>query len=184
MNLLSSKLFNLLFITISCIILLPSCTSDDDVDVNGKFRSKYSGTYWETNYDGIDLVIKFSEDKLFSYTDGLDSECYFYEEGSKNNVDYDGCIYHKITDVILEEDSEKLIFLEMYTSGTPTSPGQNCDGGEFTVTFQTLGENAISMIIDYGEDFGSDTFTLIKSSSTFSSNNCSNANSSGYLLLF
>jgi hypothetical protein len=102
----------------------------------------------------------------------------------KNNVDYDGCIYHKITDVILEEDSEKLIFLEMYTSGTPTSPGQNCDGGEFTVTFQTLGENAISMIIDYGEDFGSDTFTLIKSSSTFSSNNCSNANSSGYLLLF
>ena len=182
MNLLSSKLFNLLFITISCIILLPSCTSDDDVDVNGKFRSKYSGTYWETNYDGIDLVIKFSEDKLFSFTEGGGSECYYYEEGSIDSVNFDGCIYHKITDVILEEDSEKLIFREIYTSGTPTVPNYICDGGEGTVTFQTLGENAISMIKDYGEDFGSETFTLIKSSSTFSSNSCSNALSSGYLL--
>ena len=105
-----------------------------------------------------------------------------YEEGSIDSVNFDGCIYHKITDVILEEDSEKLVFREIYTSGTPTVPNYICDGGEVTVTFQTLGENAISMIMDYGEDFDSETFTLIKSSSTFSSNSCSNALSSGYLL--
>ena len=50
----------------------------------------------------------------------------------------------KITDVILEEDSEKLIFLEMYTSGTPTSPGQNCDGGEFTVTSRISSTSSVS----------------------------------------
>ncbi len=178
MNLFSSKFITLIFITIFCIVLLPSCSSNDgDVDISRKFRSKYNGTYW-----GIeDLIIKFSEDKLFSFIEGGGSECYYYEEGSTDSVNFDGCVYHKITNVLLEEDSKKLVFREIYTSGTPTVPNQSiCDGGELKVTFQALTENAISMVLENG--VGSETYTLIKSSSTFSSNSCSNAFSSGYLL--
>mgnify|MGYP006114027395 CR=1 FL=1 len=193
MNLLSSKIFNLLFITISCIciIFLPSCdldSVDEAIEAkNEKFRSKYDGTYWETD-DLVIKVIKFSEDKLFSFTDGGGSdgggsECYYYEEGSINDVDYDGCRYDKVTMVLIEELNDKLVFREIVNSGTATIPGAGfCDGSEVTVTFQELGENAISMIVDYGGDFGSETFTLIRSNPiAFSSNSCSNALSSGYL---
>ena len=180
MNLLSSKIFNLLFITISCIILLPSCSSDDDdVSQNQKFRERFSGTVWEY---GNDLFIKFSEDKLyyFKYGDSFNFPgCYYREEGSTANVVFDGCIYDKVTYVIINEDSDNLTFRVVVPSGTPKPPRvSGCDGGSALEIFQVESENTITFT-----DNGEEPITLLKSDEIFASNSCSNALSSGILLL-
>ena len=50
-------------------------------------------------------------------------------KGSTNNFEYDGCIYDKVTDVVIEEDREKLVIREIWTSGTPTEQSSNCSAG-------------------------------------------------------
>jgi len=163
------KITLLLIVSICSIFLLPSCSSDDDISSsnNEKFRSRFNGTTWEI--DGV--AFRFSSDKLFYVNgdiDGNDS-CACFEEGSTNNFEYDGCIYDKVTDVVIEEDREKLVIREIWTSGTPTEQSSNCSAGEGTLTFKALGDNAISFFFDNNP---SESYTLIKSNKEFLTNNC------------
>ena len=157
--------------------MLPSCSSNDDIGSPPveKFRSRFNGTNWEL--DG--MVIRFTLDKLFYVNDDIEASasCYYHEEGSTNNFEYDGCVYDKVTDVVIEEDREKLIIREIWTSGTPSDQSSNCSAGEMTVTFKALGDNAISLIYDNDP---SETYTLIKSNKIFLSNNCLKAHPNGY----
>jgi len=165
---LSSKIFNLLFITLSCIILLPSCSSDDnDVSQNQKFRERFSGTVWESS--DFELYIKFSEDKLFFYSDG-GSECYYYPEGSTDSIyDSDRCFYDEVRTVIIEEDREKLNYREIW-SGTQDEPTYTCEEKDFNVEFKELNSNTINLTLS--DENNSEIFALRKSNYSFLSNTC------------
>lgn len=187
MNLLPPRFINYLYITISWLILLPSCSSDENININDKFRSKHDGTFWQ--WDGG--IIKFSTDKLLYVSEGNsiceegntdccdeNTKCYFYEEGSNDNVSYDGYIFEKFTYVLVEENSDKLIFSEIRSSGKPTDPNLTMTPGiEITTTFEELGENTISM--KFESSFGEVTYTLVKSNNSFSSKSCLNGLFSG-----
>ena len=187
MNLLPPRFINYLYITVCWLILLPSCSSDENINLNDKFRGKYDGTFWQ--WDGG--IIKFSTDKLLYVGEGnsiCDEEntdccdenikCYFYEEGSNDNVSFDGYIFEKFTYVLVEENSDKLVFSEIRSSGKPTDPNLTMTPGiEITTTFEELGENIISM--KFESSFGEVTYSLVKSNNSFSSNSCLNGLLSG-----
>ena len=157
-------------------ITLLGCSSDDGS--SQKFRNIYSDTFWETGSS----VIKFSSDKLL-YNYDEDGECYYWQEGSYNNVDYDGCDYDKVTLVVIEEDSDTFVFRQITSEGL-TNYGSNvgsiCSGGELSITFQVLNENAISLTFSDDEGY-SETLTLVKANNSFSTNDCINSTLNGFL---
>jgi hypothetical protein len=166
------KFINYLSIIAFSLILLFSCSKDDD-DANKKFRQRYSGTYWEASVGGGDCLMTFSEDKLVSIS--ADNRCCYYKEGSYYKVEFDGCIYDRVTDVLIEEDSDKLVFREITTGGKP-----GCQGDEETYTFQVLSENAISVSAISASGVVIDTYTLVRSNRTFSTKDCINSSADGY----
>lgn len=186
MSLLSIKRINLLFLLFSYSLLVTYC-SNDDVQLNNTFRDKYNGTCWQ--WDGG--VIKFSTDKLFyivegnAICNGEDSDCcddnikcYFYEEGSFDNVNCNGCIYDNFSYHLIEEESDKLVFREIRSSGEPINSNlAPTQGFEITVTFTELNQREINM--KYESPHGVLTYVLSKSDSQFSSSSCLNGLLSG-----
>lgn len=148
------------------------CSSDDDQLQT--FRSIYSNTFWSA--DGG--IITFSNDKLFSVID--DDDCYYWKEGSYDNVDYDGCTYDNVTYSVIEETIDKLVLIEVTSDGVENGSGSNCDGEDVTFSFEVLSDNIIRITIS--DDDGTDTISLVKENSSFSLNGCLDGALNGHLL--
>jgi hypothetical protein len=167
------KLLYLLF-----AICLIGCSDDDDS--SQKFRNIYKDTFWQAGSGGL---MTFSPDKLFYNYDAEDGECYYWEEGDYNNVDYDGCDYEKVTLVIIEEDSDTFVFRQITSDGLVNygnNVGSICSGDEISITFQVLNENAISFTYSDNEGY-TESFTLVKANNSFSANDCLNSTLNGIL---
>jgi hypothetical protein len=160
-------------------ITLFGCSSDDDS--GNKFRNIYNNTFWIAN----GTVAKFSPDKLLHLYDAND-ECHYWEEGSFNNVDYDGCVYNNVTYVIIEEDIDTFVFREIGSDGVSNignNSGSFCGGQETTITFQVVSENAMEVKFSYTWDSGSieETSTFVKTNNSFPVDGCINGTLNGYL---
>lgn len=142
------KLFYFIF-----ALTLFSCSSNDDSndDSNQTFRNIYSDSYWLS--DGA--AVYFSSDKLMSLlTDDNLGECFYFQEGSYDNINSDGCIYNNVTLSLITEDTDTFSFKQLITDGS------SCDGYEITITFQAINENLISVSIQ--DDEGLETENLTK----------------------
>ena len=148
---------------LSLTVLLFSCGDNDD-NSNQSFRSIYSNTFWR----GDGGVITFSNDKLFSVND--EEGCYYFKEGSYDNVDYDGCIYDRVTYSIIEETNDKLVFIQVVSDGTLNGQSSPCNGDETIISFEVLTDDLIRITIEYEGD--TETVTLVNENSSFSTSGC------------
>ena len=158
-------------------LLIVAC-SDDNSDDSNLFRNIYSNTFWRTDCG----LVTFSPDKLFyDYCSG--EGCYYWEEGSYNDVDYDACTYNNVTYVIIEEDNDTFIIRQITSSGINNFNDSPCDGFETTINFQIINENVLELTYSYISEFNDDTisFTLTKVNDSFSTNNCINGTLNGFL---
>ena len=163
---------NLLYLFFAITLL--GCSSDDDS--SQKFRNIYEDTFWQLG-DGL---LSFSPDKLFyDYVenrgdDDSTSDGTFYKEGSFDNVPLNDCIYGNITYIVIEEDNDTLSLRSVQSNGSGSSP---CTYGEFNVVFQIINENAMEYTLS--EDQYTETYTAVRSSRSFSTNDCVNGTLNG-----
>ena len=164
---------NLLYLFFAITLL--GCSSDDDS--SQKFRNIYEDTFWQLN-EGL---LSFSPDKLFyEYVEnrggdgGISSDGTFYKEGSFDNVPLNDCIYGNITYIVIEEDNDTLSLRSIQSNGSGNSP---CTYGEFNVVFQIINENAMEFTISI--DQYTETYTAVRSSMSFSTNDCVNGTLNG-----
>jgi hypothetical protein len=163
---------------LSLTILLFSCGDNDD-NSNQSFRSIYSNTFWRV--DGG--VITFSNDKLFSLLDDESNSmnCIYFKEGSYDNVDYDGCIYDNSILSLIEETSDKLVFMQVTSDGTNNGSSDYCEGDETTINFEVISDVLIRLTISYDGGVG-DSFIMTKENSSFSFSGCLDGPLNGILL--
>ena len=163
---------NLLYLFFAITLL--GCSSDDDS--SQKFRNIYEDTFWQLG-DGL---LTFSPDKLFyDYVenrgdDDSTSDGTFYKEGSFDNVPLNDCIFGNITYIVIEEDNDTLSLRSVQSNGSGSSP---CTYGEFNVVFQIINENAMEYTLS--EDQYTETYTAVRSSRSFSTNDCVNGTLNG-----
>jgi hypothetical protein len=163
---------NLLYLFFAITLL--GCSSDDDS--SQKFRTIYEDTFWQLG-DGL---LTFSPDKLFyEYVenrgdDDSTSDGTFYKEGSFDNVPLNDCIFGNITYIVIEEDNDTLSLRSIQSNGSGSSP---CTYGEFNVVFQIINENAMEYTLS--EDQYTETYTAVRSSRSFSTNDCVNGTLNG-----
>ena len=163
---------NLLYLFFAITLL--GCSSDDDS--SQKFRNIYKDTFWQLG-DGL---LTFSPDKLFyEYVenrgdDDSTSDGTFYKEGSFDNVPLNDCIFGNITYIVIEEDNDTLSLRSVQSNGSGSSP---CTYGEFNVVFQIINENAMEYTLS--EDQYTETYTAVRSSRSFSTNDCVNGTLNG-----
>jgi|TARA_B110000240_G_scaffold166283_1_gene187521 hypothetical protein len=165
------KLLCLLF-----VLTILGCSSNDDS--NQTFRNIYSNTFWRV--DGG--VITFSNDKLFSLLDDDSNSmsCIYFKEGSYDNVDYDGCTYDNSLLSLIEETSDKLVFMQVTSNGTNNGSSSSCEGDDVTVTFEVLSDDLIRLTRSY--DGVGDSLLMTKENSSFSFSGCVDGPSNGILL--
>ena len=165
------KLLYLLF-----VLSILGCSSNDDS--NQTFRNIYSNTFWRV--DGG--VITFSNDKLFSLLDDDSNSmsCIYFKEGSYDNVDYDGCTYDNSLLSLIEETSDKLVFMQVTSNGTNNGSSSSCEGDDVTVTFEVLSDDLIRLTRSY--DGVGDSLLMTKENSSFSFSGCVDGPSNGILL--
>jgi len=167
---------NLLYLFFTITLL--GCSSDDDS--SQKFRNIYEDTFWQLG-DGL---LTFSPDKLFyDYVenrgdDDSTSDGTFYKEGSFDNVPLNDCIFGNITYIVIEEDNDTLSLRSVQSNGAPT-PGapSPCTYGEFNVVFQIINENAMEFTTSI--DQYTETYSAVRSSRSFSTNDCVNGTLNG-----
>ena len=161
--------------------LIFSCSSDDNADDSSqKFRIIYNDTFWQLG-EGL---LTFSPDKLFyDYVenrgdDDSTSDGTFYEEGSFDNVPLNDCIFGNITYMVIDEDNETLALRSVQSNGS-ADPGANnpCSYAEFNVVFQIINNNTMEYTISV--DQNTETYTVVRSSNSFSTNNCVNGTLNG-----
>jgi hypothetical protein len=160
-------------------ITLLGCSSDDDS--SQKFRNIYKDTFWQAGSGGL---ITFSPDKLFyDYVenrgdDDSTSDGTFYEEGSFDNVRLNDCTFGNITYIVIEEDDDTLSLRSVQSNGSPVAGAPSpCTSGEFNVVFQIINENAMEYTISVGQY--TETSTAVRSSRSFSTNDCVNGTLNG-----
>ena len=167
---------NLLYLFLAITLL--GCTSDDDS--SQKFRNIYEDTFWQLN-EGL---LSFSPDKLFyDYVenrgdDDSTSDGTFYEEGSFDNVNLNDCIFGNITYMVIDEDNETLALRSVQSNGS-ADPGANnpCSYAEVNVVFQIINDNTMEYTISV--DQNTETYTAVRSSNSFSTNDCVNGTLNG-----
>ena len=155
-------------------ITLLGCSSDDDS--SQKFRNIYKDTFWQAGSEGL---MTFSPDKLFyEYVenrgdDDSTSDGTFYEEGSFDNVNLNDCIFGNITYMVIDEDNETLALRSVQSNGS-ADPGANnpCSYAEVNVVFQIINDNTMEYTISV--DQNTETYTAVRSSMSFSTNDCVN----------
>ena len=154
---------------LSLTVLLFSCGdsgSDSDDNSNQTFRNIYSNSFWLV--DETKLIL--SNDKILTLIDDDTDSCYFFVEGSYNNVNTGDCIYDNITLSIIEETSDKFVFMQV-PSGDDV--GFDCDIDEVTITMEALSESLIRVTQN------NESFTMVRQDNVYSFVNCQNATLSG-----
>ena len=156
-------------------LLIFACSSDDSSSNSDQlFRSIYSGTFW-ANPEGV--LGTFSPNHIF-ISQQLDY-CYYFDVGSYNNVPYDGCIYDSVTYVIIDETSVSFTARQIISAGA-VDDGTDCSGEQqedAMLHFQIINDNVMEATITYewGNNIEIDNITLVKSTDSFSLENCINA---------
>ena len=98
----------------------------------------------------------------------------FYEVGTYNNIDYDGCVYNTVNNVIDSEDNDTFTIRQI----TSTGIGSFCPASSAKITFQVLNANTIEVQSNY--DGSIDSF-LINKTNNISTQNAVDGTSIGYL---
>ena len=162
-------------------IILFSCSDSNDSDTNQLFREVNNNTYWfnfqdEFNYGNI---ISFSPNKLFYefYQEGDIIECYYWEESNWTNVDYDGCFYETVSYQVVDE-SETTLTVRNTTTGV-----NSCSNSEFTINFEIINENTLTVkyIYTWSGGQGESTITGQRMNSGVSYGNCIDGGVNNYL---
>jgi hypothetical protein len=160
------------------LIILASCQQDNESDNNtvsgnNLFRTVLANTSWMDSGGG---VWSFAPDKIFLVSDPNSPNCNYFKEGSYENIDYDGCTYDLVTNVVTNEDQNSLTATQMTSSGSWTNGGGTCSGDEVTIHFEKLNSNSIRVTIN------GDTYTLVKINQSYDGSACTNGTSnSGWL---
>ena len=104
----------------------------------------------------------------------------YFKEGSYDNVDYDGCTYDNSLLSLIEETSDKLVFMQVTSNGTNNGSSSSCEGDDVTVTFEVLSDDLIRLTRSY--DGVGDSLLMTKENSSFSFSGCVDGPSNGILL--
>lgn len=155
-----------LFLLIMSIIIF-SC-SNDDSDSNQLFRNKFNNTSW---IDGDGYIYTFKTGKLFYYKDTDTDLSYFFQVGTYNNIDYDGCVYNTVNNVIDFEDIDTFAIRQI----TSTGVGSFCPAYSAEITFQVLNANTIEIQSNLGDSY------LINKTNSVSTQNAVDGTSIGWL---
>jgi|TARA_B110000093_G_scaffold46242_1_gene49424 hypothetical protein len=156
---------------LSLTILLFSCgDSDSDDNSNQTFRNIYSDSFWLID----ETILTFSNDKIVTFIDDETDGCYFFEEGSYNNVNTGDCMFDNITLSIIEETSDKFVFMQV-ASGWYLGFDCDIDEVEVTITMEALSESLIRLTQD------NESFTMVRQDNVSSFVNCQNGTLSGRL---
>jgi hypothetical protein len=156
----------LFFLTLA--FLISSCNKDNDLsDSPQLFRTVYDNTSWEG--DGGE-VYTFTKEKLFYIGDNASSV--YYIIGSYDNIEYDGCIYDTVDNLLVLEDDDTFVIRQV------TSLGSSCPASSVKVTFQVLNANTIEVSINRDGLTGSFSINKINN---FSIQNAVDGTSIGWL---
>jgi hypothetical protein len=151
-------------------IIISSC-SNDDSDSNQLFRNKFNNTSWVDSYGD---VYTFKTGKLFYYKVTDTDLSYFYQVGTYNNIDYDGCVYDTVNNVIDSEDNDTFAIRQI----TSTGVGSFCPASSVIITFEVINENSIEVQTNY--DGFTDSY-IINKTNNVSTQNAVDGTSIGWL---
>jgi hypothetical protein len=152
------------------VFLVSSCSNDSGNSNSAQlFRNLFNNTSW-IDSDGV--VYTFKTEKLFYWGDNTGSV--YYIVGSYNNVDYDGCVYNTVNNLIDLEDNDTFKVRQI----TSTGVGSFCPATSVVFTFQVLNANTIEVQTNY--DGLIDSY-LINKTNNFSTQNAVDGTSIGYL---
>jgi len=157
------------FILLTLLFLICSCSNNDSGSNSQLFRNTYNNTSW-IDADGV--IYTFKTGKLFYWGDNTGSV--YYTVGSYNNIEYDGCVYNTVNNIIDSEDNDTFTIRQI----TSTGVGSFCPASSVKFTFQVLNANTIEVQTNY--DGLIDSY-LINKTSNFSTQNAVDGTSIGYL---
>lgn len=152
-----------------CLSLMICSCSKSDSNSSQLFRNTYNNTSW-IDADGV--IYTFKTGKLFYVKDAAISV--FYEVGNYNNIEYDGCVYNSVNNLIDSEDNDTFKIRQV----TSTGVGSFCPASSAIFTFQVLNENTIEVQTNYD---GSIDSYLINKTNAASTQNAVNGVPLGYL---
>jgi hypothetical protein len=157
------------FILLTLLFLVCSCSDNDSGSNSQLFRNTYNNTSW---IDADGFIYTFKPEKLFYVNDNTDS--FFYQIGTYNNIEYDGCVYNTVNNTIASEDNDTFSIKQIASAGI----GSSCPPSSVRFTFQVLDEDTIEVQTDY--DGSLDSFIINKTNSV-STENSIDGTSSGLL---
>jgi len=158
---------------VSLFFLIISCDNNDNGNNSSgqMFRQIYNNTSWVDIYG---TVYTFTSNRIFNLL--YNNVCYFYVSGTYSNIDYDGCVYNSVENLIVQEDNNTLSAREIVSNN---GSGSSC-GGEITdITFEVLNENTMEVQLSY-DGVLEKTFIISKTTAV-SNQGCVNGTQSGFL---
>jgi hypothetical protein len=162
-------------LTLIFVFVICSCSKENKANQN-KFRTLLHNTTWE---DADGQFIIFTKDKLFNYKDN--SGCFYFSEGKYLNIEYDGCVYSKIENVIISEDDTTFSYKQVISAGTPTGGNTGgCKGETVVLKFVLLNKTTIEVQFFYDGKFG-DSY-LMNKTTNIEVIGCKDATAAGVLI--
>jgi len=158
-----------IFILLTLLFLVSSCSDNDSGSNSQLFRNTYNNTSW-IDADGV--IYTFKTGKLFYWGDNTGSV--YYTVGSYNNIEYDGCVYNTVNNLIDAEDNDTFTIRQITSAGV----GSSCPASSVKFTFQVLNANTIEIQTNY--DGFIDSY-LINKTNNISTQNAVDGTSIGYL---
>jgi hypothetical protein len=161
-----------LFLLLTLLILVCSCSNNNSTSNSNSqlFRDNYNNTSWVDSWGD---VYSFKTDKLF-YINAKNQGSFYYTVGTYKNINYDGCIYNTVNNILVSEDADTFSIRQT----TSTGVGSNCPASSVIFTFQVLNQNTIEVKTNY--DGSIDSYIINKVNSV-STQNAIDGTSAGFL---
>lgn len=124
------------------LIVLASCSKKDDgPSAPTEFREIYQGTFWLD--DTQESILTFTPDALIHFGTIDNSLCADIPEGTFNDVNYFGCVFSSIVNVVEVENETELTWRQVISAAT----GTDCppDSSESTISVEALNDTALEL---------------------------------------
>lgn len=163
-----------LLAVVALLFLMISCDNNNNGSGGSGqlFREIYNNTSWQDSYG---TIYTFSSGRIFNLF--YAGDCYYYSSGSFSNVDYDGCVYDSVDNIVIAED-ENTLSAKQQTSSSGTGPSCG-SGGSAELTFEVLDENTMEVQVSY--DGVLDQTIIINKTAFTSTLGCVDGTQSGFL---
>jgi len=157
------------------LFLIISCDNSNNSGENSGqlFRQIYNNTSWVDSYG---IVYTFTSSRIFNISSNA-GDCYFYSSGNYSNIDYDGCVYSGVDNVVITEDQNTLSARQQISSN---GTGSSCGVGGYTgIIFEVLDENTMEVQLSYNGVLD-ETFIINKTTPS-STQGCADGTQNGLL---